>query len=96
MAWRGVQVRAFKESLGLSDEDAAPVHIEVGRRFMREGFETKDRGAAFEKRKVRQPPPWLVMQQVACSRRSPPRPRAAPARHTCGLCRPCMHAQVGR
>lgn len=47
-----VQISAFKDSLGLSDEDAAPVHIEVGRRLMREGFETKDRGAAFEKRKV--------------------------------------------
>ncbi len=47
------RVAAFKECLGLSDEDAAPVHIEVGRRFMREGFETKDRNAVFEKRKVR-------------------------------------------
>lgn len=46
------RVAAFKECLGLSDEDAAPVHIEVGRRFMREGFETKDRNAVFEKRKA--------------------------------------------
>ncbi|KAG2482678.1 hypothetical protein HYH03_018413 [Edaphochlamys debaryana] len=47
-----VKVAAFKECLGLADEDAAPVHIEVGRRFMREGFETKDRNALFEKRKA--------------------------------------------
>ncbi|GLC39997.1 hypothetical protein PLESTB_000120100 [Pleodorina starrii] len=46
------KVAAFKEALGLVDEDAAPVHIEVGRRFMREGFETKDRTAVFEKRKA--------------------------------------------
>jgi hypothetical protein len=49
-----VKVSAFKEALGLVDEDAAPVHIEVGRRLMREGFETKDRNAVFEKRKVRE------------------------------------------
>ncbi|EFJ41589.1 hypothetical protein VOLCADRAFT_98450 [Volvox carteri f. nagariensis] len=46
------KVAAFKDILGLADEDAAPVHIEVGRRFMREGFETKDRNAVFEKRKA--------------------------------------------
>jgi hypothetical protein len=33
----------FKDVLGLSDEDAAPVHIEVGRRLSRIGFEYKDR-----------------------------------------------------
>ncbi|GIL58607.1 hypothetical protein Vafri_13622 [Volvox africanus] len=46
------KVSVFKDALGLADEDAAPVHIEVGRRFMREGFETKDRNAVFEKRKA--------------------------------------------
>ncbi|PNW77802.1 hypothetical protein CHLRE_10g452450v5 [Chlamydomonas reinhardtii] len=47
-----IKVAAFKDILGLADEDAAPVHIEVGRRMMREGFETKDRNAVFEKRKA--------------------------------------------
>jgi hypothetical protein len=37
------KVRVFKDVLGLSDEDAAPVHIEVGRRLSRIGFEYKDR-----------------------------------------------------
>ncbi|GFR49409.1 hypothetical protein Agub_g11462 [Astrephomene gubernaculifera] len=46
------RVSAFKEALGLADEDAAPVHIEVGRRLMREGFETKDRTQLFEKKKA--------------------------------------------
>lgn len=46
------KVRAFKDVLGLSDEDAAPVHIEVGRRLSRIGFEYKDRQAQFEQRKA--------------------------------------------
>lgn len=29
------KVRAFKDALGLSFEDAAPAHIDVGRRFHR-------------------------------------------------------------
>jgi hypothetical protein len=29
-------VSAFKEALGLSDEEAAPVHIEVARRLFRQ------------------------------------------------------------
>eukprot|EP00878_Enallax_costatus_P008337 GHUV01008715.1.p1 GENE.GHUV01008715.1~~GHUV01008715.1.p1 ORF type:complete len:884 (+),score=360.27 GHUV01008715.1:261-2912(+) len=46
------KIRAFKDVLGLSDEDAAPVHIEVGRRLSRIGFEYKDRQAQFEQRKA--------------------------------------------
>ena len=47
------KVKQFKESLGLSDEDAAPVHIEVARRLFRQGYETGDRQQQFEQRKVR-------------------------------------------
>ena len=36
-------IRAFKEALGLSDEDAAPAHIDVGRRIMRSRFEASTR-----------------------------------------------------
>ncbi|KAF8060559.1 SULTR2 [Scenedesmus sp. PABB004] len=46
------KVRLFKDVLGLADEDAAPVHIEVGRRLSRIGFEYKDRTAQFEQRKA--------------------------------------------
>lgn len=46
------RVRAFKESLSLTDEDAAEVHIEVGRRLMRDGFETKSRYAQEEQRRT--------------------------------------------
>jgi len=45
-------VLAFKNALGLSDEDAAPVHIEVARRLFRQGYETKDRAMQFEQRKA--------------------------------------------
>ncbi|MEW5315412.1 MAG: hypothetical protein WDW38_006843 [Sanguina aurantia] len=48
----GPKVKAFKEALGLSDEDAAPVHIDVGRRLSRDGFESKDRNTQFESRKA--------------------------------------------
>lgn len=41
------KVKLFKEALGLSDEDAAPVHIDVGRRLSRQGFEIKDRQSQF-------------------------------------------------
>lgn len=46
------KIRAFKDALGLSDEDIAPVHIDVGRRLSRSGFETKDRQGQFEQRKA--------------------------------------------
>ncbi|WIA15162.1 hypothetical protein OEZ85_001848 [Tetradesmus obliquus] len=46
------KVRVFKDVLGLSDDDAAPVHIEVGRRLSRIGFEYKDRQSQFEQRKA--------------------------------------------
>lgn len=37
------KIRAFKEALGLPDEDAAPAHIDVGRRIMRSRFEASTR-----------------------------------------------------
>ena len=37
------KVRAFKAALGLTDEDAAPTHIDVGRRIMRSRFEASTR-----------------------------------------------------
>ena len=37
------KIRAFKDALGLSDEDAAPAHIDVGRRIMRSRFEASTR-----------------------------------------------------
>jgi hypothetical protein len=30
------KIQAFREALGLSDEDAAPVHVEVARRLFRQ------------------------------------------------------------
>ncbi|KAJ9511403.1 hypothetical protein QJQ45_029777, partial [Haematococcus lacustris] len=59
------KVLAFKAALGLSDEEAAPVHIEVARRLFRQasklgrgrrhwagGYESKDRNTQFEQRKA--------------------------------------------
>jgi len=46
------KVSSFKTALGLSDEDAAPVHVEVARRLFRQGYETKDRAQQFEQRKA--------------------------------------------
>ena len=41
-------IRTFKAALGLSDEDAAPVHIDVGRRIMRSRFEAASRSGSSE------------------------------------------------
>ncbi|KAI8462253.1 MAG: hypothetical protein J3K34DRAFT_476400 [Monoraphidium minutum] len=47
------KILAFKEALGLSDEEVAPAFIEVGRRLSRAGWEAgKDRQAQFEQRKA--------------------------------------------
>jgi len=46
-------IRAFKEALGISDEEAAPVHLDVGRRFMRSSFESGSREATAVEKKVR-------------------------------------------
>ena len=48
------KVRAFKDALGLADEDAAPVHIDAGRRLMRSRLEAGSRGADFEQRRALQ------------------------------------------
>jgi len=46
------KIRAFKDTLGLSDEDAAPVHVEIGRRFHRDRTEAAgDRAASFSSRR---------------------------------------------
>ena len=37
------RIVAFKAALGVDDEDAAPVHMDVGRRFMRARFEASSR-----------------------------------------------------
>jgi Chloroplast envelope transporter len=43
---------SFKDALGLSDEDAAPVHLDVGRRFVRSSFESGSREATAVEKKV--------------------------------------------
>ncbi len=48
----GPKVAAFKEALGLGDEEAAPVFIEVGRRLSRAGYEVNNRLGQFEQRKA--------------------------------------------
>jgi Chloroplast envelope transporter len=51
-----VRVRSFRSALGLSDEDAAEVHLDVGKRLYSRAYEAKDRNAAFEQKKVRMQP----------------------------------------
>lgn len=46
------KARGFKEALGLTDEEAAPAHIEVAKRMYRGGFETKNRQQQYEQRKA--------------------------------------------
>jgi len=45
-------IRNFKNALGLDDIDAAPVHIDVGRRILRGRMEAGSRGEDFEARKT--------------------------------------------
>lgn len=45
-------IQNFKDALGLTDEDAAPVHIDVGRRILRGRLEAGSRGEDFEARKT--------------------------------------------
>ncbi|KAK9915263.1 hypothetical protein WJX75_006851 [Coccomyxa subellipsoidea] len=42
------RIKAFKDAIGLADEDAAPVHIDVGRRIMRSRFEAGSRSGSSE------------------------------------------------
>lgn len=46
-------MRAFKEAVGLSDTDAAPVHLDVGRRLVRSSYEAGSREANALEKKVR-------------------------------------------
>lgn len=48
----GENVRAFRDALGLSEEQAAAVHVEVATKLYKNGFETKDRKKQYEYRKV--------------------------------------------
>ena len=45
-------IRAFKDALGLSDEAAAPVHLDVGRFMTRQGAEAASREGNAQERKV--------------------------------------------
>ena len=47
-----IAIQNFKNALGLIDEDAAPVHIDVGRRVLRGRLEASSRGEDFEARKT--------------------------------------------
>ena len=47
-----VLIQNFKNALGLTDEEAAPVHIDVGRRVLRGRLESSSRGEDFEARKT--------------------------------------------
>lgn len=42
---------AFKDALGLNDEEAAMCHVDVARRLYRLGAETRDRDQQFEQKK---------------------------------------------
>lgn len=55
VALRGTEhvlIQNFKAALGLPDVDAAPVHIDVGRRILRGRLEAGSRGEDFEARKA--------------------------------------------
>lgn len=43
-----VLIQNFKAALGLEDVDAAPVHIDVGRRILRGRLEAGSRGEDYE------------------------------------------------
>ena len=45
-------IQRFKATLGLDDVDAAPVHMDVGRRVLRGRLEAGTRGEDMEARKV--------------------------------------------
>lgn len=51
-----MKLQTFKDALGLSNEAAAPIHMEVGRKLTRQVFskklKQKDRQAKFEQLKV--------------------------------------------
>ena len=47
-----LSIQNFKQALGLTDEDAAPVHIDVGRRVLRGRLEASSRCEDFEARKT--------------------------------------------
>lgn len=48
-----ILIQNFKAALGLQDVDAAPVHIDVGRRILRGRLESSSRNEDTEARKVR-------------------------------------------
>ena len=50
----GDRIRIFKDALGLKDEEAAPVHLDVGRRLLRGRLEGGSRAAEAEQRRALQ------------------------------------------
>ncbi|GMH36433.1 hypothetical protein BSKO_04301 [Bryopsis sp. KO-2023] len=52
-------IRSFKEALAISDEDAAAVHMDVGRRLSRLTFESENKGAEAEARRAFQK--WIYI-----------------------------------
>lgn len=46
-------ITAFKTALGLADEDAAPVHLDVGRRILRLRYEAGSSASDVQQRRVR-------------------------------------------
>ena len=74
-------IRAFKEALGLSDEDAAPAHIDVGRRIMRSRFEASTRSGNSDQFRALQK---LIYVSDLVSR---------PAHLECGV--QCVHFTLG-
>ena len=56
-------IRSFKVALGLSDEEAAPVHLDVGRRLTRLGAEAGSREGGLLEKKARPPPPASIRPQ---------------------------------
>jgi hypothetical protein len=46
------KLRGFLDAVGLSDEDAAQVHLDVGRRIMRSRFESSSRDSEGEQRRA--------------------------------------------
>ena len=59
-------IRDFKVALGLTDEEAAPVHLDVGRRLTRLGAEAGSREGSLLEKKVTPPAdhiPYLATQK---------------------------------
>lgn len=77
----------FKGALGLSDEEAAPVHITVGQRMMRGRIEAPDRYSEAQERRVcTRPPPALLKYLCRLASRTLPKPSRNPVCVLRGVC----------